>query len=241
MPFDLTIDEAFITCNVGISFAVDGLGTAESLIADADLAMFRAKEKGGNRFEIFDTDMRAWINERRKTEVALRHALDREEFELHYQPIVSVAGGGLKGFEALVRWNRGTLGMVPPGDFIPVAEDSGLIIPMGEWILDEACRQIADWQRLHGDQGLSDLGEPLRSPAGAAQHRRHGRPQPGRVGRAPVGPHRRDHRDGPARRRRSGGAHARRAEGHRGAARRSTTSAPATRRSRTCAGSRSTS
>jgi diguanylate cyclase (GGDEF)-like protein/PAS domain S-box-containing protein len=155
MPFDLTIDEAFITCNVGISFAVDGLGTAESLIADADLAMFRAKEKGGNRFEIFDTDMRAWINERRKTEVALRHALDREEFELHYQPIVSVAGGGLKGFEALVRWNRGTLGMVPPGDFIPVAEDSGLIIPMGEWILEEACRQIADWQRLHGDQGLS--------------------------------------------------------------------------------------
>jgi predicted signal transduction protein with EAL and GGDEF domain len=155
VPFDLTIDEAFISCNVGISFAVDGLGTAESLLADADLAMFRAKEKGGSRFEIFDSEMRAWINDRRKTEVALRHALDREEFELHYQPIIEVASGRLKGFEALVRWNRGNLGMVSPGEFIPVAEDSGLIIPMGEWILDEACRQIGTWQRERPEQQLS--------------------------------------------------------------------------------------
>jgi diguanylate cyclase (GGDEF)-like protein/PAS domain S-box-containing protein len=155
MPFDLTVDEAYIACNVGISFAVDGLGTAESLIADADLAMFRAKESGGGRFEIFDSEMRAWINDRRKTEVALRHALERQEFELHYQPIVTVDGGRLKGFEALIRWNRGSLGIVPPGDFIPVAEDSGLIIPMGEWILDDACRQVAEWQRNRPDQHLS--------------------------------------------------------------------------------------
>ncbi len=147
VSFDLTIDEAYITCNVGISFAVEGLGTAESLIADADLAMFRAREQGGGHLEIFDSEMRAWINDRRKTEVALRHALDLEEFELHYQPIVSVGDGHLKGFEALVRWNRGTLGMVSPGSFIPVAEDSGLIVPIGEWILDEACRQVAAWQR----------------------------------------------------------------------------------------------
>src|SRR5262245_61149903 len=99
--------------------------------------------------------MRAWINDRRKTEVALRHALERQEFELHYQPIVAVDGGRVKGFEALVRWNRGALGMIPPGDFIPVAEDSGLIIPMGEWILDDACRQVAEWQRDRPDQHLS--------------------------------------------------------------------------------------
>ncbi len=155
MPFDLTIDEAFISCHVGIAFAVEGLGTAESLIADADLAMFRAREKGSGQYEIFDTEMRAWINDRRKTEVALRHALDGSEFELHYQPIVEVGSGSVKGFEALIRWNRGAAGTTLPGEFIPVAEDSGLIVPIGEWVLQEACRQIATWQRQRPDQHLS--------------------------------------------------------------------------------------
>jgi diguanylate cyclase (GGDEF)-like protein/PAS domain S-box-containing protein len=155
VPFDLTVDEAFINVNVGISFALDGLGTAESLISDADVAMFRAKEKGGSQLEIFDSDMRAWINSRRKTENALRHGLERDEFELHYQPIISLADGTIKGFEALIRWNRPHLGMVPPMEFIPVAEETGLIIPLGEWILDDACRQIAAWQGMRNGDPLT--------------------------------------------------------------------------------------
>jgi diguanylate cyclase (GGDEF)-like protein/PAS domain S-box-containing protein len=155
VPFDLTVDEAFITVNIGISFALDGLGTAESLISDADVAMFRAREKGGSHFEIFDSEMRAWVNSRRKTENALRHGLERQEFQLHYQPIICLESGAIKGFEALIRWDRPHLGLVPPGDFIPVAEESGLIVPLGEWILDDACRQMAAWQRERSDQSLT--------------------------------------------------------------------------------------
>lgn len=155
VPFELTVDEAYISANVGISFALDGLGTAESLISDADVAMFRAKEQGGSHFEIFDSEMRAWVNSRRKTENALRHGLDRDEFELHYQPIVSIETGAIKGFEALVRWDRPHLGLVSPAEFIPVAEESGLIVPMGEWILGEACRQAARWQAEQPDLGLT--------------------------------------------------------------------------------------
>ncbi len=146
VEFDLTVDEAFISCNVGISFAVDGIGTAESLVGDADVAMFRAKERGAGQFEIFDSEMRSWINERRKTEVALRHAIGGQEFELHYQPIVSLPGSSVTGFEALVRWDRRDQGMYLPAEFIPVAEDSGLIIPLGEWILGAACSRLAEIQ-----------------------------------------------------------------------------------------------
>jgi diguanylate cyclase (GGDEF)-like protein len=155
VPFDLSVDEAFITANVGIAFALDGLGTAESLISDADVAMFRAMEQEGSHVEIFDSEMRAWVNSRRKTENALRHGLAREEFELHYQPIIEIGSGEIKGFEALVRWDRPHLGLVPPGDFIPVAEESGLIVPMGEWILGEACRQAAKWQADLPERGLT--------------------------------------------------------------------------------------
>jgi diguanylate cyclase (GGDEF)-like protein/PAS domain S-box-containing protein len=155
IPFDLTVDEAFIAANVGIAFALDGLGTAESLISDADVAMFRAKEQGGSHFEIFDSEMRAWVNSRRKTENALRHGLERDEFELHYQPIVDIESGAIKGFEALVRWDRPHLGLVAPSEFIPVAEESGIIVPMGEWILGEACRQAARWQADLPSGGLT--------------------------------------------------------------------------------------
>lgn len=155
IPFDLTVDEAFIAANVGIAFALDGLGTAESLISDADVAMFRAKEQGGAHFEIFDSEMRAWVNSRRKTENALRHGLERDEFELHYQPIICIESGDIKGFEALVRWDRPHLGLVAPAEFIPVAEESGIIVPMGEWILGEACRQAAQWQAELPSAGLT--------------------------------------------------------------------------------------
>jgi EAL domain-containing protein (putative c-di-GMP-specific phosphodiesterase class I) len=155
IPFDLTVDEAFIAANVGIAFALDGLGTAESLISDADVAKFRATEQGGSHFEIFDSEMRAWVNSRRKTENALRHGLERDEFELHYQPIVDIESGAIKGFEALVRWDRPHLGLVAPSEFIPVAEESGIIVPMGEWILGEACRQAARWQADLPSGGLT--------------------------------------------------------------------------------------
>jgi EAL domain-containing protein (putative c-di-GMP-specific phosphodiesterase class I) len=98
------------------------------------------------RYEVFDTEMRAWVDAQRKTEIALRHGIERDEFELHYQPVVALESLEICGFEALVRWNHPYLGLLPPNEFVPVAEDSGLIVPMGEWILREAIRQSAQWQ-----------------------------------------------------------------------------------------------
>ncbi|MFN8039850.1 MAG: EAL domain-containing protein [Acidimicrobiales bacterium] len=154
-PFFVAGDDAFVAASVGIAYSPVGEGTAESLVSNADVAMNRAKEGSATRYEVFDSEMRAWVDARRKLEVALRHGIDREEFQLHYQPVVDLESGRITGVEALVRWDHPRLGLLPPGEFIPLAEDSGLIIPLGEWIVGEASRQLARWHGPHPDLKVS--------------------------------------------------------------------------------------
>ena len=154
-PYRVGHEEAFLTATIGIAFAVLGLSTAETMLSNADVAMFRAKERGTQRYEVFDADMRSWIDARRKLEIALRHGLERGEFELYYQPIVSIGGRRVVGLEALARWNHPLLGLLPPSEFISVAEESGLIVPLGEVLLEQACQRLAGWQRTRPELFVS--------------------------------------------------------------------------------------
>jgi EAL domain-containing protein (putative c-di-GMP-specific phosphodiesterase class I) len=130
---------------VGIEFA-DAISTkADELLRNADVAMYVGKSKGKGRYELFDPSMHTAALRRLEMKGELQHAIENEEFVLHYQPIVSLAGGALLGIEALVRWNHESRGLVAPVEFIPLAEESGLIIPLGRWVLREACRQAAAW------------------------------------------------------------------------------------------------
>ncbi|MFZ4807910.1 MAG: bifunctional diguanylate cyclase/phosphodiesterase [Hyphomicrobiaceae bacterium] len=136
-----------VPCTVSIGVAVgptDGK-TAEELIVAGDLALYAAKEAGRNRFAYFDAAMNDKINRRREIEVDLRLALERQELEVHFQPIFAIDGKTLKGFEALARWRHPVKGWVPPQVFIEVAEDCGLIVPVGAWVLKEACRIASTW------------------------------------------------------------------------------------------------
>jgi diguanylate cyclase len=143
-PFDLDGSEAFTTVSVGVALAEPG-ATSESLLADADMALYEAKESGRNRHGVFDSALRGRAARRLSTETALRKALDRDELFLVYQPQVDLADGGVVGFEALVRWDRPGEGVVPPAEFIDVAESTGLIGPIGDWVLERACAQLTAW------------------------------------------------------------------------------------------------
>ena len=145
-PFMVAADEAFVNASIGIAYAVDGLSDAETLISNADVAMGRAKESSVSRYEVFDSEMRAWVEVQRKTEIALRHGIDRNEFELYYQPVVALETNEICGHEALVRWNHPDLGTLAPASFMPLAEESGLIVPLGEQLLRDAIRQSAAWE-----------------------------------------------------------------------------------------------
>jgi len=145
-PFLVAADEAFVTASVGIAFALEGVGRADVLVSNADVAMGRAKSSSVTRYEVFDSEMRAWVEGQRKTEIALRHGIDRGEFELFYQPVVELETSTVVGYEALVRWNHPEHGLLPPSAFIPVAEDSGLIVALGEKILRGAIRQSSMWR-----------------------------------------------------------------------------------------------
>ncbi len=154
-PFQLGENEAFVGGSIGVA-VWDGDGTTpDDLLRRADTAMYRAKEGGRGRYELFDDAMQAWAVERLDFETSLRHAVPRGELILHYQPVVCLDSGVVDGFEALLRWNRPGRGLVPPVDFIGVAEETGLIGPIGAWVIDEACLQAAAWQQISGRPDLS--------------------------------------------------------------------------------------
>jgi diguanylate cyclase (GGDEF)-like protein len=153
-PFLVHGREIVTSLSIGIVLSADRYTRAEDMIRDADTAMYRAKRNGKGRCEIFDTSMLEAAQERLRLETDLRHALERQEFELHYQPIVSLAAGRITGFEALIRWRHPERGLIPPADFISIAEDSGLIVPMGLWVLREACTQLQAWERDCGVSGI---------------------------------------------------------------------------------------
>ena len=125
---------------------------------DADIAMYRAKEKGKARYEIFDQAMYVQTLQTIELENNLRLALEHQEFSLEYQPIISLKNNSLAGFEALIRWQHPQQGLISPIDFIPLAEDTGLIVAIGDWVITQACQQLADWQQKYADfPGIADL------------------------------------------------------------------------------------
>jgi diguanylate cyclase (GGDEF)-like protein/PAS domain S-box-containing protein len=136
------------TCSIGVCMFPDHGDDGETLIKNADAAMYRAKESGGNNIRFFTEKMRAQEAERLTLETSLRLAIDRKEFFLEYQPQIDIPSGKIIGVEALIRWRHPELGLVPPDRFIPIAENNGLILPIGEWVLTTACAQARNWQDL---------------------------------------------------------------------------------------------
>ncbi|WP_157437550.1 putative bifunctional diguanylate cyclase/phosphodiesterase [Actinoplanes subtropicus] len=154
-PFELNGAEAYVSASIGIAFSRPGEHTAQELLVDADLAMYQAKKHGKDKFQRFEPEMRAEFQATIDLEADLRRALVRHEFELRYQPIVHLASGEISGVEALIRWQHPTRGVVPPIDFIPLAEETGLIVPIGEWVLREATQRVAEWNRRRAGMPLT--------------------------------------------------------------------------------------
>jgi len=152
-PFNLEGHEVFTTASIGLTMGRTDYARAEDFLRDADAAMYRAKAQGRARYEIFDSEMHARAVTLLHLESDLRRAIDHHQLSIHYQPIVSLQTGSITGAEALLRWQHPQRGFVSPGEFIPLAEETGLIRPVGEWVLQTACAQARAWQ-ADGYRGL---------------------------------------------------------------------------------------
>jgi len=153
-PFHLENYEVHTGASIGIALSTIGYQHSEEVLRDADAAMYRAKRLGRGRYAIFDPEMQASAMERLKLEKDLRTALERQEFCLHYQPILTLLTGRLHSFEVLVRWESIAQGMISPVKFIPLAEETGLITPLGWWVFQQACHQLHHWQQCPGHANL---------------------------------------------------------------------------------------
>lgn len=145
-PFNVHSIELFMTPSIGVSIYPNDGETAEELLKNADAAMYRAKEQGKNNCRFYSSEMHLNVMERLELETSLHHALERNEFVLYYQPVIDLRQGRVVGMEALVRWEKPHSGMISPGKFIPMTEETGLIIPIAEWVLRTACAQNRSWQ-----------------------------------------------------------------------------------------------
>jgi len=137
-----------VTASIGVALSSGRYEQPQDVIRDADIAMYSAKNREKGTHAVFDVSMGAQAHSRLRTEGELRRAIEQEELELHYQPIVALDSGRIAAFEALIRWRHPDRGLIPPGDFLPIAEECGLMLPIGRWVLEEACRQLGAWRRL---------------------------------------------------------------------------------------------
>ena len=144
-PFDLNGNQVVVDVSIGISFAPDDASQFDELLKSADIALYEAKAKGRGTYRFYETEMNARIQARVELERDIQSALANGEFELFYQPIATLDGNKIVSFEALLRWHHPERGLVSPAEFIPIAEEAGLIIPLGEWVVRTACAEAANW------------------------------------------------------------------------------------------------
>lgn len=163
LPFDLSGHEVYSSASIGILNISEKHKTPEDLMRDADTAMYQAKRAGKARHEVFDENMRAAVTETLKLETELRRAIEKQELDVYYQPIYSLITGNLEGFEALARWNHRDFGVISPDKFIPLAEEIGVIDPLGEQILEKSCRQMVSLKKRFFDDELPILSVNLSS------------------------------------------------------------------------------
>jgi diguanylate cyclase (GGDEF)-like protein len=152
-PLDLEGHEVYVTSSIGISIFPEDGKDPNVLLKNADLAMYRAKDEGKNRYHLYSQSMELQSSTRLTMENELRHAINREEFELYFQPQINLQTGKIRGSEALLRWNHPQRGLISPNEFLPIADETGLILPISEWVLRRACSQLKAWH----DAGYTDL------------------------------------------------------------------------------------
>ncbi|ELS02909.1 PAS domain S-box/diguanylate cyclase (GGDEF) domain-containing protein [Xenococcus sp. PCC 7305] len=170
VPFKLKGYELFTSASIGIALSSEGYENPDEIMRDADLTMYSAKEQGRARYEIFNSSLHDRAITRLQLETDMRRGIEREEFLIYYQPINSLKTGKLAGFEALARWKHPVRGIVSPAEFIPVAEETGTIIPLGTWIMERACNQMKLWQELYPQKcslqiSVNLSGKQLRDPS----------------------------------------------------------------------------